>query len=160
MKDIKIMLDKANQFIKRADHMFYITYPLVRDNKLIIAMAENISNGLICAMDSVSMYEKLYKRISIYPEDFNVKIDIFRGSIARRYNIEREHIILIQDLRRFLEERKKSGVEFVRNDRYVLFNQKKELKSLGIDKIKENLNISKEFIKKVNGILTNVTTRF
>ena len=106
------------------------------------------------------MYEKLYKRISIYPEDFNVKIDIFRGSIARRYNIEREHIILIQDLRRFLEERKKSGVEFVRNDRYVLFNQKKELKSLGIDKIKENLNISKEFIKKVNGILTNVTTRF
>ena len=160
MKDIKIMLDKANQFIKRADHMFYITYPLVRDNKLIIAMAENISNGLICAMDSVLMYEKLYKRISIYPEDFNVKIDIFRGSIARRYNIEREHITLIQDLRRFLEERKKSGVEFVRNDRYVLFNQKKELKSLGIDKIKENLNISKEFIKKVNGILTNVTTRF
>jgi len=160
MEEIKATLDKANILIKRADHMFYVTYPLIKDHKLIITMAENISNGLIHAMDAILMYERLYKRISLYPEDFKVKMDMFKDSIARRYSIDREHIVLIQDLKRFLEERKKSGVEFVRNDKYMLFNQKKEVKSLGIDKLKQNLNMSKEFLKKVNGILTNVTTRF
>lgn len=160
MQEIKSTLDRANQLIMRADHMLYVTYPLIKDNKLIITMAENISNGLIHAMDAVLMYEKLYKRISLYPEDFRVKIDILKGSIARRYNINREHVVLIQDLKKFLEERKKSGVEFVKNDKYVLFNRKQEVKSLGIEKLKENLNMSKDFLKKVNGILTNVTTRF
>tara|TARA_Y100000034_G_scaffold122372_1_gene167747 strand:+ start:964 stop:1446 length:483 start_codon:yes stop_codon:yes gene_type:complete len=160
MKEVKAMLDKANLLVKRADHMFYVTYPLMKDNKLIITMAENVNNGMLCAMDALLMYERLYKRISLYPEDFKVKMDMFKGSIARRYNIHRDHIVLIQDLKKFLEERKKSGVEFVKNDKYVLFNQKRELKSLGIDKLKENLNMSKDFLKKVNGILTNVTTRF
>lgn len=160
MEEVKVMLDKANILVKRADHMFYVTYPLVKDNKLIITMAENINNGMICAMDALLMYERLYKRISLYPEDFKVKIDMFKDSIARRYNIDRDHIVLIQDLKRFLEERKKSGVEFVKDDKYVLFNRKQEVKSLGIDKLKQNLNISKDFLKKVNGILSNVTTRF
>ncbi len=160
MQEIKAMLDKANILIKRADHMFYVTYPLIKDTKLIITMAENINGGMMYAMDAILMYEKLYKRISLYPEDFKVKIDIFRDSIARRYGINREHIVLIQDLKKFLEERKKSGVEFVKDDKYMLFNQKKELKSLGIDKLKQNLNMSKDFLKKVNGILSNVTTRF
>lgn len=157
MQEIKLMLDKANELIKRADHMLYITYPLIKDNKLIIAIAENIKNGMIYAMDAVLMYEKAYKRISLYPEDFKVKMDIFKDSIARRYDINKNHIVLIQDLKRFLEERKKSDAEFVKNDKYVFFSQKQELKSLGIDKLKENLNISKEFLKKVNGILTNAT---
>lgn len=160
MREIKAMLDRANVLIKRADHMFYVTYPLVKDNKLIITMADNISNGMLCAMDAVLMYEKLYKRISIYPEDYRVKMDMFKDSVARRYNINREHVVLIQDLKKFLEERKKSGVEFVKDDKYVLFNQKREVKSLGIEKLKQNLNMSKDFLKKVNGILTNVTTRF
>ena len=160
MKEIRIVIDRANGLIKRADHMFYITYPLIKDNKLIITMAENISNGMSHAMDAILMYERLYKRISIYPEDFNVKMGIFRDSIAKRYNIEKEHINLIRDLKMFLEERKNSGAEFMKNDKYAFFNQKQELKSLGLDRIKQNLNMSKEFIRKVNGILTNVTTRF
>jgi|TARA_Y100000310_G_C20545742_1_gene745474 hypothetical protein len=160
MEEIKSMLDSANLFIKRADHMFYVTYPLVKDSKLIITMAENINRGLLCAVDAILMYEKLYKRISIYPEDYMVKMDMFKDSIARRYNIDREHIVLIQDMKKFLDERKKSGVEFVKDDKYVLFNQKREVKSLGIDKLKQNLNMSKDFLRKVNGILSNVTTRF
>ena len=160
MREIKFMLDKANELIKRADHMFYVTYPLVKDNKLIITMAENISRGMICAMDAILMYEKLYKRISLYPEDFKVKMDMFRDSIARRYDIKREHIVLIHDLKKFLDERKSSGTEFVKNDKYVFFSQKQELKNLDLNLLKQNLNMSKEFLRKVNGILTNVTTRF
>jgi len=160
MQEIKITLDKANQLIKRADHMLYVTYPLIKDNKLIITMADNIVNGMIYAMDAVFMYEKLYKRISYYPEDFKEKMRIFKDSIAKRYNIEREHIVAMQDLKNFLDERKTGSTEFVKNDKYMFFSQKQEVKSLGIDKIKQNLNISKEFLRKVNGILSNVTTRF
>ena len=160
MQEIKITLDKVKKLIKIADHMLYVTYPLIKDNKLIITMADNIVNGMISAMDAVLMYEKLYKRISDYPEDFKGKIILFKGSIANRYKIERDSIVAMEDLKSFLDERKIGSTEFTKNDKYMFFSQKQEVKSLGIDKIKQNLNISKELLRKVNGILANVTTRF
>ena len=160
MQEIKITLDRANQLIRRADHMLYVTYPLLKDNKLIITMADNIVNGVLSAMDAVLMYEKLYKRISDYPEDFKGKIIIFKGIMASKYKIERDSIVAIEDLKNFLDERKIGNTEFTKNDKYMFFSQKQGIKSLGIDKIKQNLNISKELLRKVNGILSNVTTRF
>ena len=157
MEDIKLILNKSNEFIRRADHMLYMTYPLIRENKLIITIADNICNGMIYAMDSLLMYERYYKRISPYPDEFMIKLDILR-KIAVRYNISREHINSILDLKMFLDERKNSKMEFIKNDKYVLFNQKQELKSLGIDKLKQNLNISKDFVKRIGDIIANVRT--
>ena len=158
MERVYALLERANTSLKTADHLAYVTYPLLKDNKLIITMADNIVNGMISAMDAVLMYEKLYKRISDYPEDFKGKIILFKGSIANRYKIERDSIVAMEDLKSFLDERKIGSTEFTKNDKYMFFSQKQEVKSLGIDKIKQNLNISKELLRKVNGILANVTT--
>src|SRR3989344_5609821 len=102
MQEIKITLDRANQLIRRADHMLYVTYPLIKKKKKKITMAENIVNGVLSAMDAVLMYEKLYKRISDYPEDFKGKIIIFKGIMASKYKIERDSIVAIEDLKNFL----------------------------------------------------------
>jgi len=154
MEGSRFIFNRASEFIRRADHMFYMTYPLVRDNKLIITMAENICNGMNYAIDALLMHEREYKRISPYPDEFGIKLDIFR-KIAARYDINKESVNMIIDLKMFLEERKNSKMEFIKNDKYMLFNQKQELKSLGIDKLKQNLNISKEFIKRIGDIIAN-----
>ena len=159
MENVKFLLNEANKLINRADHLLYITYPLVKDSKIIANIAENLNTGLITAMEALLAYDKLYKRIPIYSEDFNIKFDIFRNKVAPRYNIERDYVVLIKDMKNFIENRKKSGVEFVKGDKFIIF-QKNRADTLSFDKIKQNLNSSKEFLKRVNRILSNVRTRF
>jgi hypothetical protein len=159
MENVKFLIDEANKLINRADHLLYVTYPLVKDNKIIINIAENVSTGLITAMEALLAYDKLYKRIPIYSDSFEIKFDIFRNKIVPRYNIEREHVVLISDMKIFIENRKKSGTEFIKEDKFVIFRQNK-VDTMSFDKIKQNLNSSKEFLSKVNRILGNVRTRF
>ena|SRR3989344_4039906 len=157
MNEIMLLLNKAKEQLNIADHLLYMTYPMVRENKLIISIAEDVYNSALYAMDALLMHERLYKRISLYPDDFSVKLDVLR-KISARYNINKEIAIMIQDLKIFLDERKNSRVEFAKNDKYVLFNRKQELRSLGIERLKQNLNISKNFIKSIEGILSNAGT--
>jgi len=157
VKNILFLLNMAKEQIKIGDHMLYMTYPILKENKLIISIAENIYNAMLYSMDALLMYERMYKRILLYPDKFSVKLEILR-KISARYNLSGEIIPIMQDLKIFLDERKNSRVEFAKNDKYVLFNQKQELRSLGIEKLKQNLNISKNFIISIEGILSNAGT--
>ena len=159
MENVKFLIDEANKLINRADHLLYITYPLVKDNKIIINIAENVNNGLITAVEALLAYDRLYKRIPIYSDQFEIKFDIFKNKVVPRYNIDREHVVLISDMKNFIENRKKSGTEFVKEDKFIVFRQNK-VDTMSFDKIKKNLNSSKEFLSKVNRILGNVRTRF
>jgi len=159
MENVRFLLEEANKVINRADHLLYVTYPLVKDNKIIVNIAENVSIGLITAMEALLAYDRLYKRIPIYSDEFSIKYEMFKDRVAPRYNIEREHVVLISDLKSFLDNRKKSGTEFIKEDKFVVFRQNK-VDTISFEKIKQNLNSSKEFLSKVNRILGNVKSRF
>ncbi|MBS3150419.1 hypothetical protein J4425_01265 [Candidatus Woesearchaeota archaeon] len=159
MENVRFLLEEANKLINRADHLLYITYPLVKDNKIIINIAENINSGVITAMEALLAYDKLYKRIPPYSNDFTIKFEMFKSKVVPRYNIEREYVVLISDLKNFMDNRKKSGTEFVKEDKFVIFRQNK-VDTLSFDKIKQNLNSSKGFLSRVNRILGNVRARF
>lgn len=157
MNEILFLLKKAKEQMNIGDHMLYMTYPILKENKLIISIAENIYNAMLYSMDALLMYERMYKRILSYPDKFSVKLEILR-KISPRYNLNKDIIPTMQDLKIFLDERKNSRVEFSKNDKYVLFNQKQELRSLGIEKLKQNLNISKNMVNSIEGILSNAGT--
>ena len=156
MENVRKLLNEANSLFRTSDHIMYVTYPLVKDNKLIICVTENLSSSLIKAMEAVLHYDRLYKRIEIFPENFYSKLDIFKRKCAVRYNIDRKYIILIEDLKRIVDERRKSKMEFVRKDKYVICDSNYSTKIISINKLKEYLNISRNFIKQVNQIIGNV----
>ena len=111
---------EANKLFRTADHMAYVTFPLVKDNKLIITVVENLVLALTKAMNSIVEYDKLFKRINLYGDSFEVKFDAFKTKCARRYGIERQHIVLIEDLKGIVDDRKQSPMEFIRKDKYVI----------------------------------------
>ena len=156
MGDVIGLLKEANLLFQRADHMLYITYPLIKDNKLIVSILDNLSNSLIKAMEAVLYYERMNKRVEMFPDSFEVKFDIFKEKCAERYNIEREHLLLIKDLKKISDERKKSKMEFIKKEKYVICSNNYSTRILTIDKVKEYLNTSKVFLRKVNAILKNV----
>ena len=85
MEKFRSIVLEANKRLKLADHMLYVTYPLVKDHKLLIHILENIDKSLKCSIDAYLRYDRIYKRIKANPETFLEKINIFSKISSKRY---------------------------------------------------------------------------
>ena len=84
MQHLKELIEEANRKIRTADHLAYMTYPMLKDPKLIMKIAENISEAMKIAIEAIVYYDRLYKRIQPLGEEFTTKYDIFKSSCAKR----------------------------------------------------------------------------
>ncbi|HLC63683.1 MAG TPA: hypothetical protein VJJ21_05195 [Candidatus Nanoarchaeia archaeon] len=151
------LLKKAQQHFNTADHIAYVTFPLVKDQKLIISVLDNLNQALICSVDSLMNYERLYKRIGLFSDNFDVKMQIFKTKIAPQYNLDRHHIVAIEEINQLAKERKSSTMEFAKRDKYVFCNQDySKIKAIDMDKLKSYINQLKPFMRKLEIILQNV----
>lgn len=153
MESVLKLVEKANKSLRLADHLTYVTYPLLKDVKLVVTITENLYNAHVYAMDAFLKYEMLYKRIQRVPEDFDSRFDIFKTKIAKRYNIDREHILLMDDLRKIIDYRRKSPIEFIRKEKIVICSDNYKMRTLNYDKAKEYINKSKPFFTRLNRVL-------
>ncbi len=103
-------------------------------------------------MDSLLYYERYYKRLSFIPEDFQSRLELFKR-VAEKYNIDRESVQLIRDIKGICDFRAKSPMEFARRDKFIISDDEFKLKTINYEKIKDYLNKSKVFISKVNKIV-------
>ena len=155
METVLISLKEANRRFKSADHMLFMTYPLLKDTKLLILIAENLYQASILALDALLKYELMFRRVSSIPVNFNEKMDILKREVAIRYNIDRSNIVNIEDMNTLIEARRKSPIEFCKRDKYVICSDDYKTNFLTIDKLKNYLNESKVFINRVNSIIEN-----
>jgi len=153
MDNVLNLVGKANRHLQTADHLAYVTYPLLKDTKLMFTVIENVYNAYVCAMDAFLTYERMYKRISYLPDDFDSRFDVFKTKVAQRYNIDRQHILLMDDLKKIIEYRRKSPVEFVKKDKLFICSDTYKMKAVNYDNIKDYVNKSKPFFTRMNRVL-------
>ena len=154
------LVKEANRAFETADHLAYVTFPLVNDNKLIIGIAENLFNALSLGMEAILYYDRIYKRIMHMPQDFQGKLELFKHNSIPRYNISREIVSLLTELSELINARNKSPIEFARQDKFVICSKDYALKSLTIKKVKDGINQSKPFMNKLNLIYNQNVRRF
>ena len=160
MEKLKSLLYDANKLFETADHLAYVTYPLIKDTKLLTTVADNLHNALLKSMEALLHYDRLYKRIPPYGTSFIEMFQIFKSRCAPRYSIPREGIMVLQDLHEFIETRKKSTLEFSRRDKFVIATREYRLSALTLDKLKNYIYQSKRFLAQVNNILLKEIRRF
>ncbi len=151
--DYKQLSKEANKAFITADHMAYVTYPLVNDLKLIVTVLENLYLSLVLGMESILNYERTFKRIHAYPDNLSVKIDTFKSKCSTRYDISRTYIVLMEEIKKVLEDYKKSSTVFKRDNRLVIMSDNLRMKSLTIEKAKQYVQGTKPLIEKINRIL-------
>lgn len=154
MEKFQVAREKAVRHLKIADHMLTQTYPLIKDPKLLIAVLENTFLSLSNAMASILHYERLFKRIPPFQEDFDSMFNTFKARCTRRYDINIEYITLIQNIRDLLKQHKKSPVEFARKDKFVITTESYHLRIISIDKMKEYISKAKLFIQEMNNMVS------
>lgn len=156
---IQSLLKEANKTLQTADHLAYVTYPIVNELKLLVTITQNIYLSMSLGMEALLRYDLYYRRISFIPSDFETRLEVFK-KVSARYNIERIHLSTLRDIKELLEHQKKSPVEFTRKDKLIMFSPNYRVqKTMSIDKVKEYINNAKPFIAKVNRILQKTNDR-
>lgn len=154
MERFQEAMAKAKRNLQIADHMLTQTYPLVQDKKLLLAVMENIFLALTNAMASVLYYERLFKRIPPFLDNFESKFNMFKIKTAVRHNFNPEYLNLMQDVKGIVLEHRKSTVEFARNDKFIICSDNYRLRTITVQQMKGYISKTKLFIEDVDRIVS------
>lgn len=151
MEKYEESLSKAVKSIETADHMTYVTYPLIKEKRLLLRILTEIYEGLLNLINSVLQYEYYYKRINLYntPRD---NFETFKN-ISKSYGVADENISRILEVFRLVERHKKSPFEFVKDDKIIIMSEGIKTDVITIEKIKFFLLEAKELLKKVRDVI-------
>jgi len=154
MEKFQTAKHNAQKRLKIADHMLTMTYPLVKDSKLLLAVLENLFLSLTNSVASVLHYERLFKRIPPFHDTFESKFNMFRAKVVPKYKIEMEYVTMIKEIKDIIIMHKKSPVEFTRKDKFVIASESYKIKTITVEQIREYIKKTKLFIAKMEDIVS------
>jgi hypothetical protein len=154
MEEFQVLRDKALQKIKIADHMLFMTYPLVKDPKLLLSIIENIYASLDYSIASLLHYERLFKRIPPFNDAFPSRFEVFKTKMIPKHGLSPKSLQLVIDVKTILSEHKKSPVEFSRKDKYVICTPSYTVKQIDIKLVKKYIFETKLFVENINKIVS------
>lgn len=144
--------NKAEHQYDAAFHLLNVTFPLVKDPKLLMGVIQNISASMEHVMDAILAYELQLRLVPNYGDTFQSKFNLFRYKSVRRHDIPSSHITQMMDLNDLIQLHKKCPVEFQRGNKYVLATKDYKLQVVSIKDIKEYLRNAKEFFDRMEQI--------
>ena len=154
MEKFELELEQAIKSLRIADHMTYVTFPLVQEHRLLIKIFDEIYKSIINSINSILHYEYMYKRIRLY-NNTNDNLHTFVTKCAKTYNLSNEHIKKIREIIELNKKHKESAMEFVKKDKIVILSESLGTRTIDLYIIKEYLIIAKELVLNANKKLNN-----
>jgi len=119
----------------------------------LVSVIENIYQALDLTVSALLEYEKIFKSIPSYNQTFEGKMDIFRRKIVAKYEIKSDVTDFILDVKKTLDEHKKSHVEFTKKDAFVISDNDYNLTTLKIEDVKKILIKAKHHVEELLKII-------
>jgi hypothetical protein len=148
MEEIQKNLKEAVRHLQIADHMTYVTFPLVNEYRLLLKIFDEIHLSIIYCVNAILNYEYHYKRIRIY-SSYEENLDTFIR-IAKNYGLNHEQTKRIKEIIELNKKHKKSAMEFVRKERIVILSDNLGTQTMDLQVIKQYLLLAKELLKEVS----------
>ena len=149
----KDLLQQARKQIELADHMTYVTYPLVQEMKFLLSIMERITCAARLATQALLEFEYYYKRIDAYNKTFVSEISIYKNKVEARYRLDPKFFRLLQKLMDIQKFDKESAVRFKRGDKYILSTSEYNMSVLDLELVKKCSNRTKKFVGEVTRII-------
>ncbi|MFH0831304.1 MAG: hypothetical protein V1886_00340 [archaeon] len=144
----QLALQSASKALQTADHMVYITFPLIRENRLLIKILSEIYSAMLSLVNLMLQYEASYKRIAM-TENAQENFRLFREKCSPRFGISPSELEVIIDVFKLMEEHKASPMEFTRQDKLVIMSDNLKTETVTLDRLKGYLLASKNILQKV-----------
>jgi len=145
--------DKALQQYDAAFHLLNVTFPLVKDPKLLLGIVHNLSQSMEAAMDAILAYERELKLIPHYHNNFQSKFNLFRYKSMKRNKTPPSHSTFMMDLRELLELHERSPMAFQRGDRFVICGKDYRMKIISTRELQKYLAQTKDFLDHMGQII-------
>jgi len=140
-------IQEAEKNLRTIDHIIYVTFPLIKDKRLLLKVVQEIKGVVTGCITSILQYEYLYKRVSLY-RDSKENFKTFTEKCAPRYDISKNEIKLFMELFDFVEKHKASPFEFVKDEKIVILSENSKPTILSLEKAKEFLILAKDILRK------------
>lgn len=140
-------LRQAEKTIQTLDHLVYVTFPLVKDKKLLLKILLETKTAVTNLINAILQYEYVFKRVTLY-DNPKKNFESFEKKCAPKYNLSNQDIKLIKELFDIAEKHKQSPFEFVRNNKVVILSENLDTKTVTFEKTKEFLELAKSILKK------------
>lgn len=149
-------LEDAEKTIRTLDHLVYITFPIVKDKRLLLKIILELKLSIANCINAILQYEYLYKRIKLY-QDPKTNLKTFEEKCSPRYSITQEEIQLIKKLFSLAEAHKKSPMEFVKEEKVIIMSEQFMPRVLTIEETKKFLTLAKAILSKTKKTMaTNI----
>jgi hypothetical protein len=153
MEKFQELRDKAKQKLQLADHTLVMTYPIVKDSRLLLSSLENLFLAFSYGMTSILHYELTFKRVPPFQNNFTYKLDLFKEKCMPKYNIDTEHLKIMGKIRDIVVAHRNSPIEFPRKDNFIICNDEYDTTTISANDLKEYIEKAKLFIKNVSTIV-------
>lgn len=147
------MLDEALRKVKVADHMLTMTYPLVKDPKILLAILDNIQQSMDLSIKAALTKARSEKKISPYPDNTEGRIATYQQLLAKTHKTPAELIRAYQEIRETLREHETSPVEFRRKESFVICDETYKVRTLTEETLKKYLRAAKELQKHISLVI-------
>ena len=141
--------DRARQNVRVADHMLTMTYPLVKDPKILVAVLENLFLATTNAMSCILHYERMFRRIPPFHDTFDSKFSLFKAKIVPMHDIDLKWVRFVAELKELVQEHRTSTTEFPRKDKFVMADKDYRLKTIDEKALKKHLQATKGFVHEL-----------
>ena len=145
-------LQEAEKIIRTADHMVYVSFPLIKDKRILLLLLSELKKAIINCINVILQYDYLYKRISLY-SDAKSNFEIFKNKSSKRFNITKQEIELMIRLFELEQSHKKSPMEFTKDNKVIILSDDLSQKIITLEEIKKFLQLSKDILKKTKTII-------
>ncbi len=134
-----IIQDKAFQQLKAAEHLLQVTFPLVKDPKLLIGILYNLSAALDYAMQAILQQEPAV------PQSLNGKLHF----LQTKYGIGKNSIELIRRVNEISSAHKDSSVVFTRGSKQVICTDEYAMEVLSAQELASFIEQARDFLKSM-----------
>jgi len=140
------VLEDAKRELKLADHITYVTYPLVKDKKLFISAFQHLHLSMVYAVKSFLIHERLYKRIRSVPMDSGLQVRFFINTYSNFFNFDSADWML--DVVR-VAKNLETGVRVESKDDVFVLTSKLESIKIDVPSLKKYLSLVKSLLSGV-----------
>ena len=145
-------LREADKIIKAVDHLVYVTFPLVKDKRMLLKTLVELKNAIALCINAILQRDYIYRKIRLY-KDAKENFRTFGEKCAQGYGINQNEVNQIAKIFEIAEKHKRSPLEFVRHDKVVIMSENFNTETITHEKLKEYVILAKNVLAKIENSL-------
>jgi hypothetical protein len=149
---LAMQFEDIKRILRNADHMVYITYPVLKENRLLVKVLEEVHEAVKRTINIIMGREYECKRIKLY-SDYKINMAIFEQKCAPRYYLSQDEMTGIRQIMDLFESHKSSPMEFSRQNKFIIMSDNLKTDSITVQRLKSMLGTAKLFARKAQNSL-------